>query len=160
MKKKTTKEKELSGTNRPDRTKSAKKTDIEIPKPESYLNDEQIEIYNRICEHISEHSLLQTIDSLYVSQVAVAYYNVSKYTKITNKEGLVQKYESGATNTSGYYNALKGERDFLKDANRQLGLTVKAREDLNSFSERVTPLKATTEEVKKDRFGGRLTKVS
>jgi len=159
MKKKTTAEKELSGTNRPDKTKVAKGVKIEIPKPEPYLNAAQKKIYHRICEHINEHSLLQTIDSFYISQVAVSFHLIAKYTKLINKEGAIQTYESGATNVSGYYSILKGERLNLKDAIRQLGLTVKAREDLNSFSERITPLKPSTDADESDPFARKLRRV-
>jgi len=160
-KKKTAEQKKLEGTERADRPEMAlPKKKIDIPKHESYLNPAQVKIYKRICEHINDHSLLQNIDSFYVSQVAVSMWNVAKYTRVTNKEGLVQIYQSGATNTSGYYNALKGEREFLKDANKQLGLTIKAREDLASFAERVKPLKDSNKESKPvDPFENKLKKV-
>lgn len=159
MKKKTTAEKELSGTNRPDKTKVAKKGEIEIPPPETYLNAAQKKIYYRICEHINEHSLLQSIDSLYVSQAAVSFSLISKYTKLINRQGATQTYDSGAMNISAYYSVLKGERLNLKDAIRQLGLTVKAREDLNSFSERITPLQPSANADESDPFARKLKRV-
>ena len=63
MKKKTTEEKELAGTNRPDKAeRTAKVSDLtNIPEPETFLNPAQRKIYNRLCEHVLEHSLLQTI---------------------------------------------------------------------------------------------------
>lgn len=106
------------------------------PKPESYLTEDQIEIYHRICDHIYAHTLLQKIDSVFVSQVAFSLDQISQLSEIINENGPVQVFASGASNVSGHYSALNKERDFLIKATTELGLSVKAREKLLSFADR------------------------
>ena len=112
------------------------KKQFKHPTPESYLNKEQITIYHRLCDHVFSHTLLQNIDSIFLSQAAFSLSQISRLSKIVNSEGAVQTFASGASNVSGHYTALNKERDFLLKATLELGLSVRAREKLLSFADK------------------------
>lgn len=112
------------------------KKQFKHPTPESYLNKEQIAIYHRLCDHVFSHTLLQNIDSIFLSQAAFSLSQISRLSKIVNSEGAVQTFASGASNVSGHYTALNKERDFLLKATLELGLSVRAREKLLSFADK------------------------
>jgi len=114
----------------------SKKKQFIPPDPESYLNKEQIAIYHRLCDHVFSHTLLQKVDSVFLSQAAFSLHQISRLSEIVNSQGCVQTFASGASNVSGYYTALNKERDFLLKATAELGLSVRAREKLLSFADK------------------------
>lgn len=162
MRKKTIEEKKLAGTFRPEREQPKQRKKIEnnpttAPPPETYLNGPQRKLYYRICAHVLEHSLMQTVDGFFISAVALSFWLIAKNSKIVTKEGATAETKPGAANVTGAYSVLKAERLFMDKAVKQLGLSVKAREDLSSFSEKI--ILKTTEPEKTEPtsvFGKRL----
>jgi P27 family predicted phage terminase small subunit len=138
MRKKTTNQKQLTGTHRPDKTPAAAKPKTNrIPPAQKFLDKDARKIYRQICQHLLDNSALSKIDSFYISMAAQSFADYSKFAIQARQNGYIQKYESGATNISTEYVIMQKERDAIERYCKNLGLNTKARDGLLAFAAEV-----------------------
>lgn len=113
----------------------------ELPKPEAKmkLTDQQKYWWYWFGLEFLTTKQICKLDLIHLQDAAVAMDMKCKLIKIINQKnkdsetgigGVVQKYQSGATNITGYQSALKDQIKILDDVSAHFGLSIKDRQKL------------------------------
>lgn len=142
--KKSSKQKELEGTDRPDRSGEIPSVD-EIPAPSKGFPREARPFYDLFAQHLLDNKALQNVDSIVLERAAKCALRLDKAEKEMDAKGAIQTYKTGNRNISPEYTLFdKTEKRFLEYCSL-LGISPKARHLMaGSFEKK--------KETKKDPF--------
>lgn len=136
-KRKSESEKSLKGTTEKSRVRVPRMQLLEgYPDPVTNLNAKEREVYERLCNHLHENGALMDADAMICTMFA---QSMVKYIDAAYKcrgKGTIQTYKNGTRQISPEYTVFKEERANLLKMGVALGLSPRARLDMEYFHEK------------------------
>ena len=106
---------------------------MNTPKPQGYLTDEGVVIYEQLCSLLKDYDAIEEIDSFGLSQAAHWLWLFSYAAEKVKENGGIQIYKTDAEGVSASLTVMKTASSMFKDLSSKYGLSVKDRELIMKF---------------------------
>jgi P27 family predicted phage terminase small subunit len=135
--KKSTTEKIKIGTVREDRlpVRSVKSSFDGYPDPLEDLEEKEMEIFRRLCDHLRSVQSLFDADTFLLTAAAMNLAQMALILPQLREKGLIQEFENGTRNVSPEYSIFQKANDLFLKHSKHLGLDPRSRQDMLVFLE-------------------------
>ena len=131
MRAKSQKAKELQGTLIPSRIKTY--TGSSVGKSLLQLSDKELDIYNKLKDHLQAHNASKAVDDIFLSIATRAISHLLNNAEVLAVSGAVMVHPNGARQVSAEWTAFKQSMDMFLEISKSLGLDPGSRLKLDYF---------------------------
>ena len=107
--------------------------DMKFPKPQPYLTEEGVVIYNELCQHISDVDALESVDGYELSMLAHFIWLYNYASEKIKDTGGIQITSNGYSQVTAEITIMDKAANRVEKLGAKFGLSLKDRELLNRF---------------------------